>query len=42
MQVKWRNLRVAPRARLIRSELLERPTAHGRAELAVAGMVCSR
>jgi len=39
--VKWRNLRIAPVARLVRSEPLERPAGHHRAELSVTGMVCS-
>ncbi len=41
MRLNLRNIRVAPMARLVRSERLEQPTGHRRAELSVTGMVCS-
>lgn len=41
VKLRLRNLRVAPAARLVRSERLEHPAGHCRAELSVAGMVCS-
>lgn len=40
--MKLRNLAVAPGARLIRSERLDRPVGYFRAEIAIAGMICSR
>jgi hypothetical protein len=41
VKVKLGNLRVAPVARLVRSEPLEEPAGRRRAELSVTGMVCS-
>ncbi|MEK6717099.1 MAG: hypothetical protein AABZ16_06380 [candidate division NC10 bacterium] len=41
MKLRLRNLRVAPTARLVRSERLEHPAGHRRAELSVTGMICS-
>lgn len=41
MKLRWRNLRVAPVARLVRSEPLDRRAGRRRAEFSVSGMVCS-
>ena len=41
VKVKLGNLRVAPAARLVRSEPLEEPGGRRRAELSVTGMICS-
>ncbi|OGB99809.1 MAG: hypothetical protein A3G35_05910 [candidate division NC10 bacterium RIFCSPLOWO2_12_FULL_66_18] len=41
VKLRLRNLRVAPTARWVRSERLEHPAGHRRAELSVTGMICS-
>lgn len=40
MQVKWRNLGVAPAVRMLRSRRLSRPAGYRRLELSVTGMLC--
>lgn len=41
MKLKFRNLRVAPVARLLRLTPLTQPAGHRRAELSVTGMICA-
>ena len=41
LELKLRNIRVAPVARLLRTTPLTQPAGHRRAELSVTGMICA-